>query len=86
MDGNKPKHRVEKPVDNQSNLTLKSKKDEAPPQTESLEEQLDIPQPMPNYTPRSFYTRKQPTKALAKKRRKIARKSKQVNRRQAKTK
>jgi len=79
MDGNKPKHRVEKPVDNQSNLTLKSNRDEAP-QAVSLEEQLDTPQPVHNYTPQAFYTRKQPTKAHTKKRRKIANKSRRINR------
>jgi len=81
MDGNKPKQRVEKPVDKQSN-TLNLNEELNMPVGGG--QAIDIPQPLPNYTPQSFYTRKTVTRAHAKKRRKIARKSKQVNRRRNK--
>lgn len=80
MDGTKPKKMVEKPIDKKNNLTLNSAPNTAPT------EAIDIPQPLPNYTPQSYYTRKTVTRAHAKKRRQIARKSKQVNRRKAKNK
>lgn len=81
MDGTKPKQRVEKPVDKQSN-TLNLNEELNMPVGGG--QAIDIPQPLPNYTPQSFYTRKTVTRAHAKKRRKIARKSKQVNRRRNK--
>jgi hypothetical protein len=77
MDGNKPKQRVEKPVDKQSNVNLTP----TPKQIEIREEDLDKEFQTPDYRPQSFFTRKRPmSKTKKKKLRKIAYKSKRLNR------
>ena len=83
MDGTKPKKMVAKPVDKKNTLNLKTEELNMPT---GGGQAIDIPQPLPNYTPQSFYTRKTVTRAHAKKRRKMARKSRQINRRKAKNK
>ncbi len=87
MEGNKPKQQREKPVDKQSNLSnLNLNKELNIPIKSINEEDLGKEFMRPDYTSQSFYTRKQIPKAKKKKLRKIARKSRQVNRRLAKNK
>jgi len=83
MDGTKPKKMVEKPIDKKNTLNLN---EELNIPNIGGGQAIDIPQPKPNYTAQSYYTRKQIPKALAKKRRKIARKSRQINRKKSKNK
>ena len=78
MDGNKPKRRVAKPVDKQSNLNLTPTKP-----IEIREEDLDKEFQMPDYRPKSRFTKStvsQIPKAKKKKLRKIAYASKRANR------
>ena len=82
MEGNKPKQQREKPVEKQKNLNLNEELKTPvlfPQQPQGLQE-------APKYVPQAFYTRKQIPKAKRKKLRKIAKKSRQVNRRLAKNK
>ena len=81
MEGNKPKQQREKPVDKQNTLNLNEEL-----KTPIFQQQEELVAPPPDYTPRAFYTKKQIPKAKTKKLRKIARKSRQVNRRRAKNK
>lgn len=85
MDGTKPKQQRDKPVDKQ-NKNLKEKFSE-------LQEKLDAPKQEQDksvfdgwrlHTPDRKPTKKYVSKAHVKKRRKIARKSKQVNRKRNK--
>ena len=68
MDGNKPKQRVEKPVEKQNNLTLNTR-DEAP--KEEVDESVFDGWKVGDSDKKP--TKKYVTKAHAKKRRKIAR-------------
>jgi len=79
MEGTKPKQQREKPVDKQKNLNLNEELNTPglfPQQQEGL-------QPAPDYRPQSLFTRKQIPRAKRKKRRKIARRSRQINRRRS---
>lgn len=78
MDGNKPKQRIEKPVDDKTNLNLKT--DQAPPTEIQTPEELGEEFQMPDYRPQSLFTRKQTPKWKKRKLRKIAYKSKRINR------
>ena len=80
VDGNKPKQQRVKPVDKQANLNLNEelKTPALIPQQEQLQSIA------PDYRSQAFFTRKQIPRAKRKKLRKIARKSRQINRRLAK--
>ena len=87
MDGNKPKQQRDKPVDKQ-NKSLKEKFEE---KFEDLKEKLDAPEQEKSVfdgwktgPPERKPTKKYASKALTKRRRKIARKSKQINRKRKK--
>ncbi len=84
MEGNKPKQQREKPVDKQTNLNLNEKVHAK--KIEIDEKELGEEFMLPDYRPHSLFTKKQVPFAKKKKLRKIARKSKQVNRRRAKNK
>ena len=79
MDGNKPKQQVEKPIDNQTNLNLKSDRNEAKV-IEIDETDLNEEFQMPDYRPKSLFTRKQVSRAKKNKLKKIAYASKRKNR------
>ncbi len=77
MEGNKPKQQREKPVDKQNTLNLNEEL-----KTPVFQQQEGLVAP-PDYTPKAFYTKKQTSKAKRKKLRKIAKKSRLINRRRA---
>ena len=74
VDGNKPKQQRAKPVDKQANLNL----------TEGPSAPTPLPLQPQDFTPdfrsKSFFTRKQISKADRKKKLKVQRKSRQINR------
>ena len=74
VEGSKPKQQREKPVDKQANLNL-TEGPGAPPMPPQ------IPQPFtPDFRSQSFFTRKQISKTDRKKKWKVQRKSRQINR------
>jgi len=74
VDGNKPKQQRAKPVDKQSNLKG-NEESSAPPMPPQ------IPQPFtPDFRSQSFFTRKQISNTDRKKKWKVQRKSRQINR------
>ena len=79
MEGNKPKQQREKPVDKQSTLNLDVPGGK-PATIEINEKDLDKEFQLPDYRSQSLFTRKQIPKAKKKKLRKIAYKSKRLNR------
>lgn len=81
MEGNKPKQQREKPVDKQTNLILNEK---VPAKKIEIDErELGEEFMAPDYRSKSLFTKKQVPFAKKKKLRKIARKSRQFNRRRA---
>jgi len=78
MEGNKPKQQRAKPVD-QKNLNL-TETPGKPATIEINEKDLDKEFQLPDYRPQSLFTRKQVSRAKKKKLRKIAYKSKRLNR------
>ena len=79
MDGNKPKQQREKPIEKQSNLNL-DKEFNKPETIVINEKDLDKEFQTPDYRSQSLFTRKQVSRAKKKKLRKIAYKSKRLNR------
>ena len=78
MDGNKPKQRVEKPIEKQSNVNLTPTK-----HVEIREEDLNKEYQLPDYRPKSRFTKKIASlipRARKKKLKKIAYASKRKNR------
>ena len=80
MEGNKPKQQRAKPVDKQSTLNLNEVPGGKPATIEINERDLDKEFQLPDYRPQSLFTRKQVSRAKKKKLRKIAYKSKRLNR------
>ncbi len=82
MDGNKPKQQRAKPVDKQNTLNLDGKFNK--PTIEINEKELGEEFMVPDYRPKSLFTKKQISKTKKRKLNKIARKSRKVNQRWAK--
>ena len=76
VEGSKPKQQREKPVDKQTNL----KAGEVPNTKIPVVTQQELGQTAHRYRDKSFFTRKQISKADRKKKLKVQRKSRQINR------